>query len=327
MIVPNCSETEKNKWHSTLLEDKSIDLSFQLPNLQELQQARHNRNQALFHSLSSTLYENPKKLTTLEKAAISIQKVFRGYLGRKYYLDVLYDSVFAGEEALKERQEMQVGEGEILIENYRMERDLEEFNDISRNKSRLLNTNAVKIQRAWREKEKKKGVVKDHMCCTCNEDYPDLYEYYSETKMICFCCDEHKINKEFSFTVSDEYVFDPVVCEESLPYPTTDWLNIDSVLTKQTRSYSNTSADIEEMKSRLSVNQDVQLTFVESYESDKANLDVEIYNTYDDIDSSEFIGANIEKVTDTNKNRSPDQLEPVEESTRVFKVFEDSRRT
>lgn len=300
----------------------NIVIKFELPNFTQLREERKQRISSLLSRVqNASLYDS--ELHNL--AAVQVQKVFRGYLDRKRYLDKLYESVKKGEEELHQQQLLQVAEGEILVENYKMEQDLIDTDDISRNQTRLRNSSASTIQRAWRQLHAYKQ--KQHMCCSCRDEYPDIYEYYNETKEICFCCDYHKENPDLieDFVSSTEIeIEEPGYFveenDESLPYPTTDWLNIESVLTNKNRNNSDVSStDIVDLKSRLTVNQDVKLTFVESYES--AN---DIHVTYDNDEVSKLI----EDVT--NNTKSPENLEPVEESTRVLKslkIHEDHEKT
>ena len=300
------ADENRNYWKTSLLNDSDVDLTFQVPDIRQLKRDRKKRDLNLFKNIDA---KSPSNFNLTpndrERAAIMIQKLFRGYMGRKEYIDRLYNDVLLEEEKLHEQQEMQVQEGELLIENYKIERDLDDDDQICKNKSRLLNSNAVLIQRAWRDHNKSNN--KDHICCTCNDDYPDLFEYYNQTKTICFCCEEHRLNPE-----KDQFSENTGTSVNLLPYPTSDWLNIDMTHLNEEDSVRN--------RNQLELrNFESKLTFVESYESDIYKPQVEIYNP---TDTDAFVDINIEQVTDSAKNRSPDALEPFIESTRVLKSLE-----
>ena len=319
---------------SSLSEATNFDLNFNIPDLRKLKIERHARNYSLLNNINKSLCENypasyAEQLSLQDVAAIKIQKVFRGYLGRKYYLNILYEAVLTSEESLYKQQELQVRDGELIIENYKMERELEDRSDIDRNKSRLLNTNAITIQRLWREKRNSKH--KDHICCPCHETYPDLYEYYNHTEVICFCCDDHRINGYNEGMLSfpnDEYIYDSFenISDEgnegSILPSITDWSRIESVLFFENGNNNDDNMDNSNEDDILKLNSsnetDLQLTFVDSYEGKLTNPNVEIYDCDESVD---FLSA-IETVTDTHSIRSPDALEPVEESTRILKSLE-----
>jgi IQ calmodulin-binding motif. len=225
-----------------LLKDLDIGCSFvELPDLEQLKINRYKRNENVLLSLK----QGPSQIGDyvagdIERnvSALKIQKIFRGYLGRKRYLNILNDIVLESENELMRQQKLQTLEGEILIENYRLEVELEETDDLSRNKSRYHHANAAIIQRAWRESRRNNLCEKEHICCDCNDEFPDLFEYYSETKTLCFCCDFHRdlTNKErLDLFAKENFIAQAnnVISGENLDTPSVAWETIGAVLNER----------------------------------------------------------------------------------------------
>ena len=138
------------------------------------------------------------------------------------------------------QQKQQTQEGDILIESYRIERELEETDDLSRNKSRYYHANASVIQRAWRESRQNALGEKEHICCDCNDEFPDLFEYYSKNKSLCFCCELHRnfTNKERLDLFAQEKLHeDNDVLEGNLLHKSVAWETIGAILNKNEESY------------------------------------------------------------------------------------------
>ncbi|XP_056005682.1 IQCJ-SCHIP1 readthrough transcript protein-like isoform X2 [Ostrea edulis] len=96
-----------------------------------------------------------------EKAAITIQKYIRGYLGRKKYVELLCDKFEKEEFVLQLKVQQQVEEGELLVENHRLEVLLDDNITRRRNKSRHYIMDVVTIQRAWRSYLRNKVKVQE----------------------------------------------------------------------------------------------------------------------------------------------------------------------
>ena len=195
----NTKINSRNAIHITnvnLLKNISLKTDFALPDIDKLKTERNQRNENFLskYDLHQNICESYEK-EKLNNAAINIQRVVRGFLGRKKYLDLLYEAVLVGEDQLHQQQEQQQLEGEILIESYRIEREIEDDEDITRNRTRFHHANATKIQRAWREKwgTKNNSNKEQHVCCSCVDNFPDLYDYYTGNNTICFCCEEHRL--------------------------------------------------------------------------------------------------------------------------------------
>lgn len=88
--------------------------------------------------------------SVVENAAVCVQKHFRGYLGRKLYREKLLEQYEKDEEERLKRQKQQTEEAELLVEMARLQLEAEEDNTIHRNRQRMLNVCATRIQRAWR---------------------------------------------------------------------------------------------------------------------------------------------------------------------------------
>ena len=191
--IDNNNNNDIKSTNIDYLKNITFKTDFSLPDLNKLKADRNERNENFLskyelHHDTCGNYKNAR----LNTAAITIQRVVRGFFGRKRYLDVLYEAVLIGEDELHQQQERQQLEGEILIESYRIEREIEENDDVTRNRTRFHHANATKIQRVWRKKYGS-NPNKEHVCCSCVDDFPELYDYYKGNNSICFCCEEHRL--------------------------------------------------------------------------------------------------------------------------------------
>ena len=183
------------------LENVKIKTEYTLPDLQKLKTERQKRNADFLLSIklcdNSVNETDRDNILELNVAAITIQKIVRGFLGRRRYLDVLYEAVLASENDLHQQEQRQKLEGEILVESYRIEREIEDNENVTRNRTRFQHDSATKIQRAWREhyhdSSSKNTNKEHHVCCSCVDNFPDLYDYYTGNDAICFCCDQHRL--------------------------------------------------------------------------------------------------------------------------------------
>ncbi|XP_076454372.1 uncharacterized protein LOC143289262 isoform X2 [Babylonia areolata] len=90
------------------------------------------------------------RLSAEDRAAVVIQKHFRGHLGRKVYIERLFLK-FEEEERQREAKMMQqVEEGELLVDNHKLEVLLDEGQTVRRNRDRQHICKVITIQRAWR---------------------------------------------------------------------------------------------------------------------------------------------------------------------------------
>lgn len=108
-------------------------------------------------NLADEVFENfiPKVEKNTEEdhqnsSAVKIQKVFKGYLARKVYQELLYDNYMREEEKALERERMRMEEGMIMLENVRLEENIKEKQFLLRQKELEKNWAATVIQRRYR---------------------------------------------------------------------------------------------------------------------------------------------------------------------------------
>ena len=274
----------------------TTDIVFDIPDFTKLRQDRQKRVSDVIQKLDKNELHSQQY-----EAAVTIQRVFRGYLDRKMYFDKLFDNVLKGEEALKTQQLNQVLDGEVLIENYKMEQELNDETDINRNRLRFLTCAATTIQRAWRNYASKKQF---HICCSCLAECPDLFKYYNESRKICFCCDYHKEN--------------PEAFEEWSNYPnlsSNHEINTVNLLESRDVSCTLISTELDfdiDKNNNLSVKEKTshgRSTYMASYDYPSYNISDEIENI---MEQSDFFGHTRNHHSET----------PIEESTRVLKLLQ-----
>lgn len=98
-----------------------------------------------------------KPNTEKERAAIVIQKYFRGHLGRKKYLTLLCEEFEKEQSIIQLKIKEQVEEGELLVENHQLEVLLDDNKTTRRNRSRHYLADIITIQRAWRSHRRKRA--------------------------------------------------------------------------------------------------------------------------------------------------------------------------
>ncbi|XP_061192982.1 uveal autoantigen with coiled-coil domains and ankyrin repeats-like isoform X2 [Saccostrea echinata] len=127
---------------------------------------RHERNLQTMMAADSEIAKKMfpqdfcKPNSQTEKAAVTIQKYARGYLGRKKYVELLCDQFEKDQSIMQLKIKEQVEEGELLVENHRLEVLLDDNLTRRRNKSRQYITDIITIQRAWRSYLRRKN--RDH---------------------------------------------------------------------------------------------------------------------------------------------------------------------
>lgn len=127
---------------------------------------RHERNLQTMMAADSEIAKKMfpqdfcKPNSQTEKAAVTIQKYARGYLGRKKYVELLCDQFEKDQSLMQLKIQEQVEEGELLVENHRLEVLLDDNRTRRRNKSRHYINDIITIQRAWRSYLRRKN--RDH---------------------------------------------------------------------------------------------------------------------------------------------------------------------
>ncbi|XP_052705555.1 IQCJ-SCHIP1 readthrough transcript protein-like isoform X2 [Crassostrea angulata] len=101
--------------------------------------------------------ETCKPNTEKERAAIVIQKYFRGHLGRKKYLTLLCEEFEKEQSIMQLKIKEQMEEGELLVENHQLEVLLDDNITTRRNRSRHYLADIITIQRAWRSHRRKRA--------------------------------------------------------------------------------------------------------------------------------------------------------------------------
>ena len=101
--------------------------------------------------------EDATKCTEEEQAAIRVQSLYRGFKGRKVYLEKLFQKFQLEEENRMYIQKYQVEEGELLIREQNARLQLQDAKLIVRNRRATTEYNARLIQKCYRKWRKKIG--------------------------------------------------------------------------------------------------------------------------------------------------------------------------
>ncbi|XP_072180631.1 uncharacterized protein [Diadema setosum] len=117
------------------------------PDLQALWKEREDRTRATMQN---------DKLTREERAAVRIQACYRGHLARKLYLQLLLQQFDKEEDQRRKRMLRQCEEGELLLENHRLQVEFEDNRCVRRNKLQRYESKIITIQRAWRNYKRRK---------------------------------------------------------------------------------------------------------------------------------------------------------------------------
>ncbi|XP_029197962.2 uncharacterized protein LOC114963013 isoform X1 [Acropora millepora] len=203
---------------------------------------------AIHPTLAKKIIPLPNEMSREESAAVCIQAHFRGYLARKIFVQLLYDKYMKEHEEMEARRKQQVEEGELLVENYRLNVEVEENSFLRKNHRRGMECDVITIQRAWREYKRKSQ----------NTWCPDSVGTYSGTFRIrtnpFTASSEDDLSDVFNdsleqvteenFRNTEKYGLRRSICDSEwniesvssqpeLPSPTTDWESIESCLTSE----------------------------------------------------------------------------------------------
>ncbi|KAK3600241.1 hypothetical protein CHS0354_032775 [Potamilus streckersoni] len=131
--------------------DTSLDqLDFNI-----LREERFKRNNTFLKSVNPIIAAEflpkiEKNISAEERAVVTIQRYFRGYLARKRYVDLLFEQFEREEKEQNLKKVKQVEEGELLVENHWLEVLIDDDKTTRHNRDRLLRSHVIVIQRAWR---------------------------------------------------------------------------------------------------------------------------------------------------------------------------------
>lgn len=138
--------------------DSQIDNSLKGLDMGAIKKNSYDRTRAAMAAINPMLAKKvlpvPNELTIEEAAAICIQAHYRGYLARKLFVQLLYERFIKEEEEREAKTREQVEEGEILVENYRLNLEMEENTCLRKNLRRGVECDVITIQRAWRHHKK-----------------------------------------------------------------------------------------------------------------------------------------------------------------------------
>ncbi|XP_065056737.1 LOW QUALITY PROTEIN: uncharacterized protein LOC135684952 [Rhopilema esculentum] len=198
--------------------ETKVDVRLSFPNMEQAEKSRRARAREAMEvvnpSLAHKIISEDGVLSREDKAAVHIQRMFRGYLARKRYFELLYEKFIREEAEMEERRRQQVEEGELLIENHRLEHELEDKAVIRRNRARSADAHATTIQRAWkRYKRKQEGIAIPDDPINIGraedgyneEEFPYYYDSSNYRMRNYEDCDEHGVDINDIFDDSLEY--------------------------------------------------------------------------------------------------------------------------
>ncbi|XP_038050435.1 uncharacterized protein LOC119723710 isoform X2 [Patiria miniata] len=157
--------TDDDDDHQHVL-DTTTNTSLACPDFNAMRSERRDRTratmQALNPGLTKTVLPEAETLSRQDKAAVCIQSRYRGYLARKKYVELLFEKFNKEDEWRAARARRQVEEGELLIENHKLELEFEENHCIRRNRLQRYTAHVITIQRAWRQFKRRKLKTVQH---------------------------------------------------------------------------------------------------------------------------------------------------------------------
>ncbi|XP_041351531.1 IQCJ-SCHIP1 readthrough transcript protein-like [Gigantopelta aegis] len=136
------------------------------PDYKQLRDDRFERNRSAMKAVDpgvlAEVLPQESHVTEEEAAALCIQRSYRGYRGRLQYRDLLFDKFEEDERMRAEKMIEQVEEGELLVENHKLEVLLDDDATTRRNRNRNYLSKVLTIQRGWRAYLKRKAENQGH---------------------------------------------------------------------------------------------------------------------------------------------------------------------
>lgn len=228
---------------------------------------------AIHPTLAKKIIPLPNEMSREESAAVCIQAHFRGYLARKIFVQLLYDKYMKEHEEMEARRKQQVEEGELLVENYRLNVEVEENSFLRKNHRRGMECDVITIQRAWREyKRKSQNTWTNPFTASSEDDLSDVFndsleqvteENFRNTEKYglhrSICDSEWNIESDHLNDAFPE--LESVSSQPELPSPTTDWESIESCLTSEGETQDLEHSD--RLKQFSLKPKDLQICFVD----------------------------------------------------------------
>ena len=111
-------------------------------------------------NLADEVFKNFRQKDDIKTlSAIKIQKVYKGYLARKLYQEMLYNNYLEEEEKNFNKEKLRMEEGLIMLENFRLEEKIKEKQFLLKQKDIEKNWAATVIQRRYRDYKKMNGKI------------------------------------------------------------------------------------------------------------------------------------------------------------------------
>lgn len=102
-------------------------------------------------NLADEVFQNFKPKDDIYcSSAIKIQKIFKGFVARKMFKDLLYNHYIEEEERAFNQEKLRMEEGLIMLENIELEEKIKEKQFLIRQKELERNWAATVIQRRYR---------------------------------------------------------------------------------------------------------------------------------------------------------------------------------
>ena len=106
-------------------------------------------------NLADEVFKNFRQKDDVKSAsAVKIQKVYKGYLARKQYQEMLYNHYIEEEERERKKEKLRMEEGLLMLENINLEEKIKEKQFLLKQRELEKNWAATVIQRRFRNHKK-----------------------------------------------------------------------------------------------------------------------------------------------------------------------------